>query len=233
MPSNIALLESAAARLGRLLHEVVFVGGCALDLLITDPGAAPVRGTIDVDVVAKITTYPDYLLFSDRLKALGFSEDQSENAPLCRWKHGELRLDVMPVDATVLGFTNAWYPGAFGTATPATLPSGTVIKLITAPYFLGTKLEAFRGRGASDFFSSHDLEDFIAVVDGRESISNEVSSSSPDLTQYLGRAVRELLSNPAFLDALPGYVLGDVISQRRVAIVLDRLSGMAAPVNPL
>ena len=58
-----------------LLPEIVFVGGCATGLLITDPGAAAVRGTYDVDVIAEIASYADYVVFSDRLHELGFHVD--------------------------------------------------------------------------------------------------------------------------------------------------------------
>jgi len=61
MASNLALLEDAANKLKVLLNEVVFVGGSTLDLLVTDQGAAPIRGTVDVDVIVEITTYGDTL----------------------------------------------------------------------------------------------------------------------------------------------------------------------------
>ena len=110
MPNpNLELLELAAERLRQLLAEIVFVGGCATGLLIDDPGAAPVRGTYDVDVIAEISSYAEYTVFSERLRGLGFKEDSREGAPLCRWTHGALTLDVMPLDSQVLGFSNRWY----------------------------------------------------------------------------------------------------------------------------
>ena len=78
---NLELLEIAAERLRPLLPEIVFVGGCATALLVTDPGAAPVRKTYDVDVIAEIASYAEYTIFSERLRALGFQEDASEGAP--------------------------------------------------------------------------------------------------------------------------------------------------------
>jgi hypothetical protein len=54
---NLELLRTAAQRLRPLLPEIVFVGGCVTGLLITDPGAAPVRMTYDVDVIAEIVSY--------------------------------------------------------------------------------------------------------------------------------------------------------------------------------
>src|SRR5215469_2455951 len=79
MPSpNLALLETAASKLKPLLEEIVFVGGCATGLLITDSAAAAVRKTYDVDVIAEIGTYKEYALFSERLRDLNFNEDTSE-----------------------------------------------------------------------------------------------------------------------------------------------------------
>lgn len=66
---SLDLLQDAAAKLRPLLREIVFDGGCATGLLITDPGAAEVRRTYDVDVIAEIASYGDYLLFSERLRA--------------------------------------------------------------------------------------------------------------------------------------------------------------------
>lgn len=32
-----------------------------------------------------------------------------EGAPLCRWVQHEMTLDLMPLDETILGFSNRWY----------------------------------------------------------------------------------------------------------------------------
>jgi hypothetical protein len=73
MPNpNMVLLEDAAVKLSTLLDKIVFVGGAMLGLLITDPGAAPVRATTDIDVICEITTYAAYAEFSERLRKLKF-----------------------------------------------------------------------------------------------------------------------------------------------------------------
>ena len=82
---NPELLEVAAARLRSLLLEIVFVGGCATDLLNTDPAAALVRITYDVDVIAEFASCADYAAFSERLRALKFHKDTAKGAPLCCW----------------------------------------------------------------------------------------------------------------------------------------------------
>lgn len=103
---NLELLRSVARLLRPMLDDLVFVGGCTTALLITDPGAADVRPTYDVDSIAEISSYAQYVAFSQRLRSLGFAEDQSAGAPVCRWAHGEFRLDLMPTDERILGFSN-------------------------------------------------------------------------------------------------------------------------------
>jgi hypothetical protein len=153
--------------------------------LITDKAAAPIRGTNDVDVIAEIVTYADYIAFSERLRKVHFTEDTGENPLTCRWHNGSLTLDVLALNKEVLGFTNIWYEPALKHAFTVTLPSGQSIRVITAPFFLGTKMEAFKGRGKMDFQASHDLEDFVAVFEGRETLLQEIAASPQPLRRYL------------------------------------------------
>jgi hypothetical protein len=125
---NLRLLEEAATKLAPFLREVVFVGGITLGLLITDKAAAAIRSTNDVDVIAEILTYVDYIAFAGRLRLAGFSEDMSEEPLTCRWFHGTLKLDVLALSKEVLGYTNLWYESALHHAIsfpcPAANPSG-------------------------------------------------------------------------------------------------------------
>jgi hypothetical protein len=79
---NLQLLTDAAKLLGPVLRELVFVGGCATALLITDNAAADVRPTFDIDAIAEITSYAAYTEFSERLRKLGFQEDTSKGEQL-------------------------------------------------------------------------------------------------------------------------------------------------------
>ena len=168
MPNpNLEQLIATAALLRPILGDLVFVGGAVTSLLVTDEGAGAPRATLDVDAIAEITSYAEYATFGERLRALGFSEDTSEGAPLCRWVHAGAILDVMPLDEKILGFSDRWYRAAMEAATAHQLSRGLEIRIVTAPYFLATKIEAFRGRGRGDFLASHDLEDLIFVIDGR------------------------------------------------------------------
>jgi hypothetical protein len=224
---NLPLLEDAVHKLAPFLNEIVFVGGITLGLLITDKAAAPIRGTNDVDVIAEIVTYADYIVFSERLRNAHFTEDDGEKPLTCRWHHGELTVDVLALNEEVLGFSNIWYESALRDAFLVTLPSGQSIRVITAPFFLGTKMEAFRGRGKMDFQASHDLEDFVAVIEGRDSLLQEVADSPHELRRYLAEAAKSLLAEPRFLDVLPGFVL----DSERVPLIQERLASIASGIG--
>jgi len=120
-------------------------------LLITGPAAFPVRAMDDVDVIVEMASYAEYSRFSKRRRKLGFSEDSSEGAPICRWLIDHMKLDVMPTDQTILGFSNRWCKLAIKAAEVVTL-NGFELRVVTTPYFIGTKLEAFRGIGKGDFY---------------------------------------------------------------------------------
>ena len=75
---------------------------------------------------------------------LGFTEDASKGAPICRWQHGQIKLDLMPLDEKILGFSNRWYKAAMDTANEFEIERDIRIRVVTAPYFCATKLEAFK-----------------------------------------------------------------------------------------
>jgi len=56
---------------------------------------------------------------------------------------------------------------------------------VIALYFCATKLEAFAGRGKHDYQSSHDLEDLMAVVDGRPKLAGDIRSGPEDVRAYI------------------------------------------------
>jgi predicted nucleotidyltransferase len=229
MPNPNLELITASSLLRPMLGDLVFVGGAVTSLLVTDEGAGLPRATLDVDAIAEIGSYAEYTAFGERLRALGFSEDTSEGAPLCRWVHSGTILDVMPLDERILGFSNRWYRVAMEAATTHQLFRDLEIRVVTAPYFLATKMEAFRGRVRGDFLASHDLEDLIFVIDGRSTIVEEVQAETPLLREHLHTEIAGLLGAPGFIDALPGYLLPDAASQARIGTVLRRLKAVASP----
>jgi predicted nucleotidyltransferase len=224
---NLARVELVARALGTLCDELVFVGGCAAGMLSTSVQAPPPRATFDVDLVAEAAALVDYHALAARFAERGFSRDTSPDAPICRWRVGEVEVDLMPTDERVLGFSNRWYPTAIATALPLMLPSGTRIRLIAAPAFLATKFEAFATRGGNDIMASHDFEDIINVLDGRPGIEAEIARSDAALAHYLATRFRDVLNHPDFENTLPGLVVYDDLYDNRIATVRQRITTIA------
>jgi hypothetical protein len=229
---NMASLEFVAEQLGTaLLEDLVFVGGAVVGLLITDPAMPAIRPTDDVDAICQALARADYYRIEGALRARGFTQDLKHDAPICRWRVGEgtvsVAVDVMPTLDIVLGFSNRWYPLALETARTVQLPSGRNIRLIMAPEFIATKLEAFQNRGGGDYLASHDLEDVVAVVDGRASLIQECRDSPTELCGWLAARIRTLLETPAFVESLAGHLPGDAASQARLPELRHALHQLA------
>jgi len=217
---NIELLTSIATAMGAVREQVVFVGGCATGLLITQPLVAGARATEDVDAIVEVASLVKYHALAERLMEQGFKQTMADNTPPFRWYWKGMQLDLVPLDEKVLGFANRWYKPGFETAATATLPSGLVLRHLSAPYFMATKLEAFKDRGNNDVYLSHDLEDVITVVDGREELINELSSAPPDVRDFVAQTLRGILRHADFTNVLPG-----IVSQSsRTGLVLQRLT---------
>jgi len=220
---NLAKVELVAQALGALRESLVFVGGCAVDLLLTDVAAAPSRVTYDVDLVVQVAALSGYHALEAEFASLGFKRDISQEAPICRWRLEELEVDLMPTDSKILGFANRWYPMVVETAQRVSLPSGSSIHLITAPLFLATKFEAFNDRGRNDLLGSHDMEDIINVLDGRPELIDEIAASHPELRNALVTHFKNLLAMPGFTDALPGLIFPDNSLEMRIQMLMQRI----------
>jgi hypothetical protein len=184
-----------------------------------------------VDVVIDLVHYGQYTeTLRDELVQFGLEEDMTTGAPRCRWRFKDIPrqiVDIMPTRGDVLGFSTEWYPEAFQSAKPFQLPGGPLIRLVTPPYFLATKLTAFHDRGRQDPMISHDLEDIIAVVDGRASLVMELQAAPPGVRAFVAAAWRGLLETGGVPALLEAHLGPDEGSQARAGLVLARIEAMS------
>lgn len=218
---HIRSLEVMAKSLGDLSQDVVVVGGSVVELLLTDEGSPLVRSTIDIDVIIEIKTRIEYYGLEGRLRSLGYAQRQHE--PICRWFGHDIILDVLPDNAEILGFSNRWYASAFQFANSASLPSGAQIRVIDAPHFLATKLEAFHSRGESDIFSSHDFEDIVILLNGRSKLSEEITVAQTELRDYVSESIQNLLGQSSILEGIEAALAANKDALDRASLVLERM----------
>jgi len=220
---HTAMIKKIAERLGPLRPKVVFLGGSATGFHITDKAEPEIRATKDVDIIVEVASIMGYHKLEITLRELGFFQKMQEDDPICRWYIDDVMVDVMPTDENILGFSNRWYLPAIKNSVTIELEPNLEIQIVTAPYFIGTKLEAFFGRGRGDYLTSHDMEDIINFINGRVEILEDIDNSEPDLKDFIIKSLQGFLEDELFLEALPGHLLPDQASQGRRSIILERI----------
>ena len=203
--SNIEKLQIIADALEEMCSEVVFIGGAVASLYINDPAAVYVRPTKDVDCIIQLNNRGEFSTFEKNLRKKSFQHDTSEDAPICRWIYRDIPVDIMPTESTIIGFSNRWYKEGISHPKLVTLPNGTDIALLSLPYFIATKIEAFHGRSETDFRVSHDIEDIIVVLDGVLSL-DELLSAPPSLKKYLSTEFCQFLKESLFIEAVSAHI---------------------------
>jgi predicted nucleotidyltransferase len=220
-----AMIELVARALGDdLLGRMVFLGGSATGLLITDDlTRESIRHTEDVDLIVEAVSHGEWARLRAELSDRGFRESPADDI-ICRMRLGAaLIVDFMPTDERILGFTNRWYQHALHSAEPYLLAPDLMIRLVTPVMFVATKLEAYRGRGNDDPLTSRDLEDLINLVDGRADLIDQVSNAVLDARAFIAAQIAALLQDRRFEDA----VQGNVRNPDRESLVFERLDAIA------
>jgi hypothetical protein len=221
---NIIMLQTVANGLGELKDEMVFVGGAVAELYADNPAASEIRPTLDVDCVIGIRSRLQFAKMEENLRTRGFKNDTSAGAPICRWIYKDIKVDVMPTDSDVLGFSNRWYEEGIEVKIQKKLPDGTEVFVFPPEYYLAAKFEAHNARGGNDLRQSHDFEDIIYILDSCSDIVDNISASNQNVKMYLKKECQKLLENPNITEgietALP-YGSGEESSDILGMIILE------------
>lgn len=201
---NTVRIKAVAKALDNLKEKVVFVGGATISLYPDQP-VFEVRPTDDVDVIIEILNYTDRAELEEKLRSIGFSHD-IESGVICRYRIQGIIVDIMPTNDPSIGFTNIWYPEGFEKAVNYEIDERCIVKILSAPYFIATKLEAHKDRGQNDGRTSQDFEDIIYVLENRKVIWDEINNSNENLKNYLLTEFRNLLKNPNLFEWIDCHV---------------------------
>jgi predicted nucleotidyltransferase len=201
---NILRIKAVANALDTLKEKVVFVGGATISLYPDKP-VLEVRPTDDVDVIIEILNYQNRVELEDKLRAIGFTND-IQSGVICRFQIQGIVVDIMPTNDPSIGFGNKWYPDGFKESVDYVIDDTCTVKILSAPYFIATKLEAFKGRGGNDGRTSSDFEDIIYVLENRVGIWDEMKEAKKELKEYLQIEFRNLLKNSSIQEWIDCHV---------------------------
>jgi Fe2+ transport system protein FeoA len=129
---NMLRLKAVARALGEWKEKVVFVGGATVSLYASRPLATNVRPTDDVDVVVELVSTGEFYQLQERLLELGFKHD-TQSSVISRFLLQGLKVDFMPTDPTILGFSNKWYPDGVKTTIDHSINNEEPIRILPVP----------------------------------------------------------------------------------------------------
>ncbi len=188
-------IKVVAKSLEHLKKDVVFTGGAVVNLYSTDTAATDIRPTDDIDCVVKAVRRSDYNNFEEQLRKLGFVNDLSGKAPICRYICKGIKVDFIPTEEKILGFKNKWYAEGFDHAVDFEFEDGFIIKIFSPEYFLASKIDAFWDRGRKDMRLSTDFEDVVFMFNSRKELLSEIKNSSTNVLKYIIEKMNYFISH--------------------------------------
>ena len=219
---NLALVAQVAEGLKELREKMVFIGGAVISLYTDDPAADEIRPTTDIDMTINLANYAEWAKMQERLAELNFYPDP-EGQSICSYKFEKSAIDIMPADDSSIGVSNKWYKPGFKYLQQIELPEGISINILPAPYFLATKLEAFKDRGGNDFYGSHDFEDIIYLLDNRTTIVEEILAADEDVRQYIKQELILIKNHPQAGEILAIHI-HPLVREDRLPIMMEKMN---------
>jgi predicted nucleotidyltransferase len=218
---NLALVAQVAIALEELREKMVFIGGAVISLYTDDPASEEIRPTSDIDMTINLANYNEWAQMQERLAELKFYPDP-EGHSICSYKYDKIAIDIMPAEDSSIGVANIWYKPGFKYIQQIELPEGVNINILPSPYFLATKLEAFKDRGANDFYGSHDYEDIIYLLDNRTTIVEEILAADEDVRTYIKQEIN-IIKNHSQANEILAMHIHPLIREERFGMLMDKI----------
>lgn len=231
----LELLRTVVDALGGEAEHMVLAGGCAPALYELAPTVSELRPTVDVDCIVDAPDYAAYHALIRRLERdAGLRHVLRPGVPLCRYSVAGVEIDLMPTDASILGFTNRWYAEGVVHATRVRLGEGTRIRVLSPLYFVATKLVAIQDptRGDPDLRFDPDVEDVVTVLRGVVGLIDSIGLGDQPIHAFVRAALHSLLRSPDALEILAAHFESDAATQRLVPRFLTRLRTAASASPP-
>ena len=219
---NLGVVAIIAEGLKELNKRVVFVGGAVVSLYTDDPAADEIRPTADVDFTVNIANLQNISVweeFTQELKKLGFSPDPFGHA-ICSYRYKDIPVYIMAPEDGPFGPSNRWYKKGFNDVQEVKVKDQTV-NILSAPYYIATKFEAFNDRG-KDFRTSHDMEDIVYILDNRTTIAEEIIDAEDEVKDFIISELNILKSKGILEEVLTSHI-HPIMLEDRLPIVEEKI----------
>lgn len=221
---NRAVTKKIAIALGPLNEQVVYVGGAVVSLYIDDPSADDVRPTKDLDLTMEIASLGELESLREELIKRGFKQS-ADDSVVCRFRYEDVLVDVMATRAIGWAPGNRWFALGFDHAFGYVL-EGLTVRLLTLPYFLATKFDAFFDRGIQDLYASHDFEDIVYLFNHVSDIAEQVLNSEETVMNHLKECAQRILDSSQIQETIVGNLYHED-RDKRFDLIMDKLKKIA------
>lgn len=220
---NTKIVAQVAEALEELNQKMAFVGGAVISLYTDDPAADEIRPTVDIDLAVQLTGFGEWTRLNDRLLELGFMPNP-DGKSICDYRYKGIEIDIMPSENSHIGISNSWYKPGFSSLQTKQVEN-TTVQILSAPYFLATKLEAFHDRGG-DYRFSHDFEDVIYVIDNRTHIVEECLNADSEVRNFIKSELKKVIDSP-YCEEYIRTQIHPIMAEERYPMVLEKILKIA------
>jgi hypothetical protein len=223
------ILERSLVALEPMINRLVFVGRQVTGLLVTHRAALALRPTFSVDAVVIALSYSALDRLMADLARLGLRQEGDRTSRSGRWMAGEgVIVELIASDAHPSGIRGQWHEYALECTLAVPLGTRTV-RVAGAPAFLALKLAAFAERGLRAGAPDVDLEDVLAVVNGRSNLEREVAAAPAEVRRFIRDQLAALVSRTDADSVLDAHIPDAARFPQLAVASLERLRRLAVP----
>ncbi|MDY6787589.1 MAG: hypothetical protein SVK54_05635 [candidate division WOR-3 bacterium] len=210
-------IRAVAKGLDKAGVNYCFIGGASCGFYIDDPNASKVRPREDVDCIVETSCDREFEQLLKQITSLGFEKNDASESQ-SRWEYNGIKVDIVPACQD----ENRWYREGIRKCKERIMGDVTV-RYLSLPYFLASKLEALKHRGADDLSSSKDFEDIVIVMDGLKDLS-VIMNFPADVIRFIRKEFKSISLREDFYDALVGHIDVSPIREKRAMRIMDFLN---------
>lgn len=117
---------------------------------------------------------------------------------------------------------NRWFASGFNKAITVRLED-VEVQILSLPYFLASKMDAFFDRGIKDLYASHDFEDIVYLFNYSTGLVEQILNAEEDeVKTYLVDSIKKITEDERMMNAMPGHLFFDGVDER-MEIILDKM----------
>ena len=170
-----------------------------------------------MDISLAIASLGDLESIREELIRKGFKQFPEDDV-ICRFRYGDIKVDVMSTKAVGWAPANPWFSPGFAQRETLDI-NDQMIQILTLSYFLASKFSAYNDRGAKDPRTSHDFEDIIYVLDNRTDIVEQLAEVPDDVRPYLEEQLQRILDDRVMHEAIIGNLFYETREERYHRII--------------